>query len=65
MHLRPAGERLSCARATRQGWSSLAAIWVALSPRLVVLEATGGYEITVAALRLMGRLLGVTDDDRF
>ena len=62
MHLRPAGERRAVPR-DEAGLEQPGRDLVALSPRLVVLEASGGYELTVAALRLMGRLLGVTDDD--
>jgi transposase len=48
VHLRPAAEAFTVAR-DGQGLEQLVARLVAAGPELVVLEATGGFEITVAA----------------
>lgn len=48
VHLRPTGERRTVPR-DEEGLDRLGRELTALSPRLVVLEATGGYEIAVAA----------------
>lgn len=48
VHLRPSGEAFAVAR-NDEGLDSLAPRLAALNPVLVVLEATGGFEITVAA----------------
>jgi transposase len=47
VHLRPAGEAFALGRDSA-GLAALVARLVALTPALVVLEATGGFEITVA-----------------
>jgi transposase len=48
VHLRPTGERWTVPR-DEEGLDRLGRALTALSPRLIVLEATGGYEIAVAA----------------
>jgi transposase len=48
VHLRPSGEAFSLPR-DANGLAGLAAGLVNLAPELVVLEATGGFEIAVAA----------------
>jgi transposase len=48
VHVRPSGEAFAVARAG-EGLAELTARLAALSPVLVVLEATGGFEVTVAA----------------
>lgn len=48
MHLRPSGEALAVAR-DASGLAALVERLVGLRPELVVLEATGGFEVTVAA----------------
>jgi transposase len=48
VHLRPSGETFALAR-DAQGLAELAARLAAVAPSLVVLEATGGFEVTVAA----------------
>jgi transposase len=48
VHLRPAGEAFSVARDS-EGLATLTARLTALNPELIVLEATGGFEVTVAA----------------
>jgi transposase len=48
VHVRPSGERLAVAR-DGQGLEQLVARLGVIGPELVVLEATGGFEITVAA----------------
>lgn len=48
VHLRPSGEALAVAR-DASGLAALVERLVGLRPELVVLEATGGFEVTVAA----------------
>lgn len=48
VHIRPTDERVQCRR-DEAGLAGLVARLQQLGPRLVVLEATGGYEIPVAA----------------
>jgi transposase len=48
IHVRPSGEAFAVARDS-EGLADLTGRLGALAPTLVVLEATGGYEITVAA----------------
>lgn len=48
VHVRPSGESLAVAR-DGQGLEQLVARLGVIAPELVVLEATGGFEITVAA----------------
>ena len=48
VHVRPTGETFSVAR-DGEGLAALTARLGAVQPRLVVLEATGGFEVTVAA----------------
>lgn len=48
VHLRPSGEAFAVAR-DGAGLAALSERLVGLAPRLVVLEATGGFEVTVAA----------------
>ena len=48
VHVRPTGEAFAVAR-DGEGLAGLAARLAELGPRLVVLEATGGFEVTVAA----------------
>ena len=48
VHLRPAAEAFAVAR-NGKGLQSLVARLAAIRPALIVLEATGGFEITVAA----------------
>jgi transposase len=48
VHVRPSGDAFAVAR-NGKGLDSLVARLAALTPALVVLEATGGFEITVAA----------------
>jgi transposase len=48
VHVRPSGEAFAVAR-DGEGLAELTARLAALSPVLVVLEATGGFEVTVAA----------------
>ncbi|MFZ1414705.1 MAG: IS110 family transposase [Defluviicoccus sp.] len=48
VHLRPSGDAFAVAR-NGEGLDSLVARLAGLKPALVVLEATGGFEITVAA----------------
>jgi transposase len=48
VHLRPAGEAFAAAR-DADGLAALAERLATLAPRLIVLEATGGFEATVAA----------------
>jgi transposase len=48
VHIRPAGEAFAVAR-DGEGLAMLATRLGALGPRLVVLEATGGFEVMVAA----------------
>jgi transposase len=55
VHLRPSGESFAVTR-DGQGLEQLAARLGALRPALVVLEATGGFEITVAAALAAGGL---------
>lgn len=55
VHIRPGGRRLAFAR-DEEGLDALRAELVVLAPALIVLEATGGYEITVAAALAAARL---------
>ena len=55
MHLRPSAESFAVAR-DGPGLERLVARLVAAGPELVVLEATGGFEITVAAAIAAGGL---------
>jgi transposase len=48
VHLRPSAETFTVAR-DGQGLEQLVARLATVGPELVVLEATGGFEITVAA----------------
>ena len=48
VHLRPTGAAFAVAR-DGQGLEQLVARLGAVAPELVVLEATGGFEVTVAA----------------
>jgi transposase len=48
VHVRPSGQAFAVAR-TGEGLDQLAGHLCALGPALVVLEATGGFEVTVAA----------------
>jgi transposase len=55
VHLRPSGEALAVGR-DAAGLATLVERLVASAPRLVVLEATGGFEATVAAALVAARL---------
>jgi transposase len=55
VHVRPSGERLAVGR-NSAGLDQLVARCGALGPTLIVLEATGGYEITVAAALASAKL---------
>ncbi len=48
VHIRPSGEAFAVAR-NGDGLEELCSRLQKLSPKLVVLETTGGFEITVAA----------------
>src|SRR4029453_648561 len=48
VHLRPSGEAFSLAR-DADALEALAGRLVGLAPELIVLEATGGFEVAVAA----------------
>jgi transposase len=48
VHIRPSGQGFTVMR-DGKGLDQLAIDLAALSPALIVLEATGGFEITVAA----------------
>jgi len=48
VHFRPSGEAFAVAR-DGEGLAELTARLVAAAPRLIVMEATGGFEVTVAA----------------
>src|SRR5262249_46516500 len=48
IHVRPGGEAFAVAR-DGKGLAELAERLTSIAPKLVVLEATGGFEITVAA----------------
>ena len=48
VHVRPGGKAFAVAR-DHEGLADLASRLRALAPALVVLEATGGFEVTVAA----------------
>ncbi len=55
VHLRPTGEAFAVAR-DGEGLARLAARLAELRPMLIVVEATGGFEITVAAALAAARL---------
>lgn len=55
VHVRPGGQRMGLPR-DEAGLDALCADLLTLAPRLIVLEATGGYEITVAAALAAARL---------
>jgi transposase len=55
IHVRPVGEAFAVAR-DGEGLAQLTARLEALVPRLIVLEATGGFEVTVAAALAAARL---------
>jgi len=55
VHVRPSAEAFAVAR-DGEGLAQLTARLDALAPRLVVLEATGGFEVTVAAALAAARL---------
>lgn len=61
--VRPAGTRFQVSN-EESGWSTLLEKLVALSPTLVVLEATGGYERGVVAALAVGRLAVVVVNPR-
>jgi transposase len=55
VHIRPTGEAFAVAR-DGEGLAALAERLGALEPRLVVLEATGGFEVTVASALAAAKL---------
>lgn len=55
VHVRPSGEVFAVAR-DGQGLAQLASRLEALEPKLIVLEATGGFEVTVAAALAAAKL---------
>jgi transposase len=55
VHVRPKGEAFAVAR-DGEGLAALTARLAALAPRLVVLEATGGFEVMVAAALAAAKL---------
>jgi transposase len=55
VHLRPSGEGFSVEH-TERGLATLTEQLTALAPTLIALEATGGYEVTVAAALASARL---------
>lgn len=61
--VRPAGTRFQVSN-DESGWSTLLEKLVAISPTLVVLEATGGYERGVVAALAVGRLAVVVVNPR-